>query len=268
MVLWGIAILTFSYVMLYPKDEKVFTSNIYIQLVKYYTLIVIYIHLFALFEVIFEGRLLYNEFQFRIMFAILSILLINYLVFSSKFLVDINFKKFSTIVNILIIVIFTFFWFTVPTSSTFFVQFIIALSTILVKAISIGLIFIVSKEFFTTDTRNLYDVKAKEIVSLYIYLLPISLIPQYDLSIFTLYFSLIYLCISILALFLGLITKTSFVRYLSLTFVYLTLAKIFLLDIPNSTATEKFINYTLFGIVLLGLSYLYNKFSKILLNKF
>lgn len=101
----------------------------------------------------------------------------------------------------------------------------------------------------------------------FLILLTQTLIHQYDLSFTSATLSLIYLIVAIGAIYFGFARRYSLLRRLGLGLTILAVFKLFLLDLHGLTQGYQIISYFSFGIILFGISYLYQYFTKKLIRK-
>ncbi|MCL2325475.1 MAG: DUF2339 domain-containing protein, partial [Proteobacteria bacterium] len=94
-----------------------------------------------------------------------------------------------------------------------------------------------------------------------------NLIVQYDMSLTSMVITLIYLAAALAWVWYGFVKRLSFLRRLGLVLTMVAVAKLFLIDKSNLTQASKIISYFACGFLMLGISYVYNYFSKRLLPK-
>jgi len=94
-----------------------------------------------------------------------------------------------------------------------------------------------------------------------------NLVVQYGLSVTSIVISLVYMAAAFAWIVYGFVRRFVFMRRFGLGLSVLAVAKLFLLDLPGLTQGYKMLSYFAFGIVLLGISFVYQRFSKALVSK-
>ncbi|MCL2699952.1 MAG: DUF2339 domain-containing protein, partial [Defluviitaleaceae bacterium] len=94
-----------------------------------------------------------------------------------------------------------------------------------------------------------------------------NLVWQYDLSVTSMVISIIYVTAAFTWIFYGFVKKFPFMRKFGLALSIVAVAKLFLIDLSGLTQGQEIISYFAFGAALLGISYVYQYFSKRLVGR-
>jgi len=89
-----------------------------------------------------------------------------------------------------------------------------------------------------------------------------NLIVQYNMAFTSIALSIIYVIASLLWIIFGFVKRFVFMRRFGLCLSVLAIAKLFLLDLPGLTDGHRIVSYFAFGATLLGISFVYQYFSK------
>jgi len=101
----------------------------------------------------------------------------------------------------------------------------------------------------------------------FVFILTQNLIAQYNLQFSNFVISLIYLVTAFAWIVYGFIKRYPIIRRAGLGLAILSIAKLFIVDLANLTKGYEIISYFAFGIMLLAISFVYQRFSKKLLEK-
>ncbi len=101
----------------------------------------------------------------------------------------------------------------------------------------------------------------------FVFVLTQNLIAQYNLQFSNFVISLIYLVTAFAWIVYGFIKRYPIIRRAGLGLAILSIAKLFIVDLANLTKGYEIISYFAFGIMLLAISFVYQRFSKKLLDK-
>lgn len=105
-------------------------------------------------------------------------------------------------------------------------------------------------------------------VSLYfLVILSQTLIFQYDLEVTSAIISIIYVVAALAWIIHGFIKRYHYMRRFGLILSILAVAKLFLVDLPFLNQESRIVSYFAFGISFLGISFIYQYFSKKLIKK-
>ena len=96
----------------------------------------------------------------------------------------------------------------------------------------------------------------------FLLLLTQSLVTQYGIAITSMVISLIYIVMAFAWIVYGFVRRFAFMRRFGLGLAVLAVAKLFLVDLPDLTEGYKMLSYFAFGITLLAISYVYQRFSR------
>ncbi len=257
-VLWSIVIIFIeAYKAKVNKDYSIKNNPIFIVL-KIMSLFTMYFYILFLFIDIIDFNTRY-DFTFETIAILIFISLTNFVFSKVKILLDFITTLVITTVSSIQLFVCLFTFFNIPFTETFGMLFIIAVSTLLVKLLIIYIIYFMYKLLDIKDTSILFSVIS--IVVLINIMLTLTI--QYSFDLFSLQLSALLLIVAFISVILGFITNTALLRKINLGIIYLVLCKVFLGDVSYSTATEKFINYIVFGITLLFVSFSYVSFSKL-----
>jgi len=100
------------------------------------------------------------------------------------------------------------------------------------------------------------------ISSFFVFILTETLIMQYNLAFTNAAISIIYVVTALSWIIFGFVKRYSFIRRFGLGLAIMALAKLFFLDLSFLTEIAKIISYFAFGITLLAISYVYQRFNK------
>ncbi len=149
--------------------------------------------------------------------------------------------------------------------------FLLMTSFIIDKDVNI-IIFILSKIIYLYSIYKILEMTIIEKDNLYaifsiinLFIIPYIFVELELIEINDLYFSLMCMFNCCVFIIIGFYHNYSKLRKMMLCGVYLFLFKIFIFDIMNSGAS-KVISFILFGVILIFISYLYQKFTKLILN--
>ena len=96
----------------------------------------------------------------------------------------------------------------------------------------------------------------------FLFMLTQNLIVQYNMAFTSIALSIIYVIASLLWIIFGFVKRFVFMRRFGLCLSVLAIAKLFLLDLPGLTDGHRIVSYFAFGATLLGISFVYQYFSK------
>ncbi len=91
-----------------------------------------------------------------------------------------------------------------------------------------------------------------------------NLITHYNLAFSSILLSIIYIIMAALWIYFGFIKRISLMRHFGLGLSMLTVIKLFLVDLATLTQGYRIISYFTLGIVLVLISYLYQRFEKMI----
>lgn len=127
--------------------------------------------------------------------------------------------------------------------------------------------------FNVRDVMKMIVIKMKGKVEIYPFLLSLYLLGnltailnvQFNLALESIMMSILYIIAAFILIIVGFKYRYRWIRYWGLGLCILATGKLFIFDFSYLAQVEyKVISYFSFGIVLLGISYLYQKFSKLL----
>lgn len=100
----------------------------------------------------------------------------------------------------------------------------------------------------------------------FVFVLTQNLIAQYHLQFSNFVISLVYLVTAFAWIVYGFIKRYPIIRRAGLGLAILSIAKLFIVDLANLTKGYEIISYFAFGVVLLAISFVYQRFSKKLMD--
>jgi hypothetical protein len=98
--------------------------------------------------------------------------------------------------------------------------------------------------------------------SYFVFILTETLIMQYNLAFTNAAISIIYVVTALSWIIFGFVKRYSFIRRFGLGLAIMALVKLFFLDLSFLTEVARIISYFAFGIILLAISYVYQRFNK------
>ncbi len=226
------------------------SKNINFTIYKYFVIFNIYTFLFInLSDVLFSVNKLYSE-----SIIISMAILIGIIIFNIKFLLD---RILTLIIGTIAMILIFILIFTVPGTDSFFKNI---MATVIFQGFGVFSFqyFIrnfIKKQDYVITVSNLF------VIFVIIFSLPITLDYNYP----QLVISLIVLIFGVIGLVYGFMKKYSTLRKTSLGLIYFAVIKLFIFDFQVNSSIERVISYFIFGIVLIGISFVYQKFSKSML---
>ena len=155
---------------------------------------------------------------------------------------------------------------TIPSQVPFMVWLISTL--ILVGLLTLAMLAIYQMMMYFSLKKNLpIEWFPLGVSAYFLVILTQTLIHQYDLSFTSVVISLIYLVAAISFIYFGFAKRYSLLRRFGLGLAILAIVKLFLVDLGDLTQGYQIVSYFSFGAVLLGISYIYQYFTKKLLTK-
>ena len=94
-----------------------------------------------------------------------------------------------------------------------------------------------------------------------------NLVTQYHLAITSMVISIVFVAAAFAWIIYGFVKRFAFMRRFGLGLSVVAVAKLFLIDLPDLTPAYRIVSYFAFGITLLGISFVYQYFSKRLAPK-
>jgi len=254
----------------YDRKDNSFKFTVVAQLVKlfkYFTLLLVWSYICYLLIKIFSDYRLdrYTSFKYQyrvLIFAIVSILLAT--VYPKiKILADKGVVAISVIMHIIGIItcfLLNMLWnsneTTISNYSLIALIVIIVFNIVIIFSVKDILVRLFSR---TSNSFELYPL----LISLYFLAsLTIVLIVQFDLGGQNIFFSGIYVISAFLLILYGFWKQLSFIRRFGLALSMIATTKLFIYDIALTKIEYKIISYFVFGIALVGISLMYQKFSK------
>jgi len=96
----------------------------------------------------------------------------------------------------------------------------------------------------------------------FLVLLTHNLVAQYNMSVTSMVLSIIFVVAALLWIIFGFVRRFVFMRRFGLGLAVLAVAKLFLVDFQGLTDGNLVVSYFAFGLTLLGISFVYQHFSK------
>ena len=116
--------------------------------------------------------------------------------------------------------------------------------------------------FFVVQKKLSVEWLPFGISAYFLLLLTISLVAQYNIDFTSIVISIIYVVAALAWIIYGFVKRFAFMRRFGLALSILAVAKLFLIDLPGLDGGYRIISYFAFGATLLGISYVYQHFSK------
>lgn len=120
-------------------------------------------------------------------------------------------------------------------------------------------------EFLPSFKRKRYELLPVSLSFYFMFILTQSLVEQFGISVTNAAISLIFIVAAVGWVAFGFARRYVFMRRFGLGFALLAVAKLFMIDLNFLTQGFKIVSYFAFGAALLGISYIYQYFSKRLL---
>ncbi len=247
----------------YTSKGKLISLFKYINIFNvWFYLIYVGFNLFGKLEK-YIGKVYNSSFYYTIIFALLTVL-VAYLCKKAPYMYDRVVKYISIFLLILSILTCIILNFNTNVSGNSVQK---GLSYV---ALGILIVFNVLT-FFNIKDLIIYFIKTKNlnleyypiIISLYLLgTITTILIEQFHLGNYNLLFSLIYLVSSLIIIIYGFSKKFVYMRRFGLGLSVFATAKLFIFDLSNLQTSMKIVSYFAFGLVLIGISFLYQKYKK------
>ena len=90
-----------------------------------------------------------------------------------------------------------------------------------------------------------------------------NLVLQYNVAFTSMFISIVFVVAALLWIIFGFVKRFIFMRRFGLALSILAIAKLFLVDLPGLTDGYRVVSYFAFGATLLGISFVYQYFSKV-----
>ncbi len=262
LTLWGI-IAVFTELLFKKKNNEKIIEPLLFNILKSSTLLVVYFYVYYLLRYHIVTYSPARNF-YIILYLIEIVALINFAIYRSKVLLDEVVHRILIVSSLAVIVGSTLLYYDFALDVSTLLKYYIFIQTIAVKCLSLCLLYYLIKLYLNDKIKK----ESFTVISLMTYLNVIYVtLVQYDFDIASLSLSVIILIVSIISITLGFILNNDVMRRLNLGVTFLSIAKIFLIDISYNTTEDKFINYITFGLVLLAISYVYNRFEKLSTKK-
>jgi len=116
--------------------------------------------------------------------------------------------------------------------------------------------------FFVVQKKLSVEWLPFGISAYFLLLLTIALVVQYRVDFTSIAISIIYVVAALAWIIYGFVKRFAFMRRFGLVLSILAVAKLFLIDLPGLDGGYRIVSYFAFGITLLGISYVYQHFSK------
>jgi hypothetical protein len=171
--------------------------------------------------------------------------------------------KFGIILQIVLIILGIIFCIKLNMESLSTLEMILV---IFANAISIILVYIFTNRFIN---RGKISREAQTIIlSIFLLVLILQiLISQYDYSFNSMIISIVLVLLSLALVIAGFVKRFAYLRRFGLALNLISLIKFFLFDLYFLERGERIISYFVLGFVLIGISYVYQHFSKKLLKE-
>jgi uncharacterized membrane protein len=142
-----------------------------------------------------------------------------------------------------------------------------ALATLVLVALCALAVFVMRNVmmFMVLEAKVPVEALPFCISAYFIVILTQNLITQYRLEVTSTVISIIYVVAAFAWISFGFVRRFAFIRRFGLGLSILAVAKLFLVDLPDLTQGYRIISYFAFGLTLLGISFVYQYFSKRLL---
>lgn len=121
--------------------------------------------------------------------------------------------------------------------------------------------------FFVLEARLPAEWLSFGVSVYFLILLTQNLVSQYNISVTSMIISIVFVVAALGWIIYGFMQRFAFLRRFGLGLSVLAVAKLFLIDLPDLTQGYKIISYFAFGVTLLGISFVYQYFSKMLISK-
>lgn len=121
--------------------------------------------------------------------------------------------------------------------------------------------------FFVLEARLPVEWLPFGISAYFLLILTQNLVAQYHISLASMIISIVFVVAALGWIIYGFVQRFAFLRRFGLGLSVLAVAKLFLVDLSDLTQGAKIISYFAFGVTLLGISFVYQYFSKRLAPK-
>jgi len=121
--------------------------------------------------------------------------------------------------------------------------------------------------FFVLEKRLSVEWLPFGISAFFLIVLTQNLIVQYDLAVTSMILSIIFVIAALAWIIYGFVKRFAFMRRFGLLLSVIAVAKLFLIDLQDLTQVSRIISFFAFGVTLLGISFVYQYFSKRLAPK-
>jgi len=116
--------------------------------------------------------------------------------------------------------------------------------------------------FFVMEVRMPVEWLPFGVSAFFLVLLTQSLIVQYRIDFTSMVFSIIYVVAALAWIIFGFVKRYMFMRRFGLVLTILAVGKLFLVDLQQLTDASRIVSFFAFGATLLGISFVYQYFSK------
>jgi len=116
--------------------------------------------------------------------------------------------------------------------------------------------------FFVVEAKMSVEWVPFGVSAYFLILLTQNLVVQYNMAVTSMVLSIIFVIAALVWIIFGFVKRFVFMRRFGLGLSILAVAKLFLVDLPDLTGGHRIISYFAFGVTLLGISFVYQYFSK------
>lgn len=116
--------------------------------------------------------------------------------------------------------------------------------------------------FFTLERGRSVEWLPLSVSAYFLVILTQTLVAQYGLAVTSMFLSIIFVVAALAWIVYGFIKRFAYMRRFGLALSIMAVAKLFLVDLPVLTDGHRIVSYFAFGATLLGISFVYQYFSK------
>ncbi|MCL1786869.1 MAG: DUF2339 domain-containing protein [Defluviitaleaceae bacterium] len=116
--------------------------------------------------------------------------------------------------------------------------------------------------FFVVEAKMSVEWLPFGVSAYFLVILTQNLVSQYNMAVTSMALSIIFVTAALVWIIFGFVRRFVFMRRFGLALSIMAVAKLFLVDLPSLTGGYRIISYFAFGAALLGISFVYQYFSK------